>query len=262
MSTLYAPTVRSRLVPTCVTEHPLVFAPTDALAGRAAAVNAARALLHTDEYPEHLEHIVWGDPERSTTDVLRDALGYLGACSAMSDWPLTCFHLTLDVHDLTACSRAKPESSWEPLSASWLSALLLTRLAVLVLPLPSGNGDEPDWVIVHDVMLDDDDESDEFGQVILRAFWARPDFDEARSAKSGLSVRHFPPEATSVTSTTNLEVSCPSLFSAYERAGEAHPEAWLLVRSTHQTTDADLNAKMSALIADALLHITADRLVD
>ena len=262
MKHLYQPDVHSQLVPTCVTEHPLVYAPTDALAGRAAAVNAARALLHADEYPAYLEHIVWSDVERPTADVLRDALGYLGACSVRDDWPLACFHITLDANDLTACPRAKPERPWEPLWASWLAALLLANLAVLVLPLPNEGDETSDWVIVHDVMLDDDEESDEFGQVILRAFWARPDFDEARAAKSGLSVRHFPPEVTPVTSATNLEVSLPSLFSAYERAGEVRPEAWLLVRTEHQTTDADTDAQVSALIADALTHITADRLVD
>ena len=262
MRSLYQPTVRSLLVPTCVAEHPLVFAPTDTLAGRAAAINAARALLHADEYPAYLEHIVWGDPERSTSDVLRDALGYLGACAVVSDWPLACFHLTLDESDLTALPCTETERLSEPRLASWLVALLLARLAVLVLPLPNEGDAEPSWVIAHDVMLDDDEESDEFGQVILRAFWARPDFDEARAAKSGLSIWHFPPEVTDVTSTTNLEVSCPSLFAAYERVSEAHPEAWLLVRTERQTEDADTDAQASALIADALSHITPDRLVD
>ena len=262
MKSLYQPTVRSLLVPTCVAEHPLAYAPTDALAGRAAAVNAARALLHADEYPAYLEHIVWGDPERSTTDVLAGALGYLGACSVKADWPLTCFHLTLDADDLTALPYEEAERCSEPRLASWLAVLLLTNLAVLVLPLPSEDSDEPSWVIASDVMLDDDERSDEFGQVILRAFWARPDFDKARAAKSGLSVRHFPPEVTGVASTTNLEVSCPSLFAAYERTGEVRPEAWLLVRTERQTAEADTDAQASALIADALAHITPDRLVD
>ena len=262
MRPLYQPVTRSLLVPTCVAEHPLVYAPTDALASRAAALNAARALLHADEYPAYLEQIVWGDVERSTADVLAGALGYLGACSVKANWPLTCFHLTLDADDLTALPYEETERRSEPRLASWLAVLLLTNLAVLVLPLPNEDGEEPCWVIVHDVMLDDDEASDEFGQVILRAFWARPDFDEARAAKSGLSVRYFPPEVTGVTSTTNLEVSCPSLFSAYERAGEVRPEAWLLVRSAYQTTEADTDARASVLIADALAHITPDRLVD